>query len=78
MQALFHANAYRGMVLGIKSGDTLATVEQKRLVKGVCGWRVSYGKNQGKGFFAESKASSPSGFNVSLLCSCNYTIEILA
>lgn len=77
LQKLFYEHAYKGMVLGVRFGDKLATVEQKKAYKGVSGWLISYGKDLKKGYISESKATQPSNFTNSLLCSANYTIETL-
>lgn len=77
LKGLFYSNAYNGIVLGVKFGDKLATVEQKKPFKNVSGWRISYGKDLGKAFVLESKASSPNDFVESMLCSVNYTVETL-
>lgn len=77
LQNLFYENAFKGVVLGVKFGDKMATVEQKKAYKGVSGWLVSYGKHLKKGFISESKATVPSNFTTSLLCSENYTVETL-
>lgn len=77
LQDLFYKHAYNGIVLGVKCGDKLGTVEQKKTFKGVCGWRISYGKDLGRAYLVESKATSPSKFTQELLCSYNYTVETL-
>lgn len=77
LKEIFYSNAYNGIVLGVKFGDKLATIEQKKPFKNVSGWRISYGKDFGKAFVLESKATAPSDFVESLLCSVNYTVEAL-
>lgn len=77
LQNLFYEHAYKGIVLGVKFGDKLATVEQKKAYKGVSGWLISYGGDLKKGYISESKATAPSKFTTSLLCSVNYTVETL-
>ncbi len=77
LQDLFYEHAYNGIVLGVKSGDKRATVEQKKPFRGVCGWVVSYGKDFKRGYRSESKATAPNKFNTELLCSVNYNVETL-
>ncbi|UZV41078.1 hypothetical protein vBVpaMR16F_12 [Vibrio phage vB_VpaM_R16F] len=77
LQNLFYKHTYKGIVLGVRFGDKLATVEQKKVYKGVSGWLISYGKDLKKGYISESKATQPSKFTTSLLCSANYTVETL-
>ena len=77
LKELFYSKAYNGIVLGVKFGDKLATIEQKKPFKNVSGWRISYGKDFGKAFVLESKATAPNDFVESMLCSVNYTVETL-
>ncbi|AGH31927.1 hypothetical protein VPIG_00069 [Vibrio phage PWH3a-P1] len=77
LQDLFYQHAYNGIVLGVKSGDKLATVQQKKPYNGVCGWSITYGIDLKRAIHAESKATNPSKFETSLLCSANYTVETL-
>jgi hypothetical protein len=77
LKALFYTHAYSGIILGVIHGDRRATVEQKRMIKGVCGWRISYGKDLGRAYILESKATGPNHFKQSLLCSYNYYVELL-
>lgn len=77
LKELFYSNACSVVVLGVKDRDRLATVEQKKPFKGVCGWRISYGIDLGRAYMLESKATAPSNFKQDLLCSYNYTVEIL-
>lgn len=77
LQELFFNNAHQGVVLGVKCGDRLATVEMKKTFKGVAGWRISYGTDTGRAYTCESKATSPDKFEQELLCSANYTVDIL-
>lgn len=77
LQDLFFKHAYNGLALGVKWEKKSATVQQKRLFKGVAGWRVSYGQDLKRGYISESKATTPNNFITELLCSANYTVEIL-
>lgn len=61
-------------VLGIENIDRLATVEGKRLIKGVRGFIITYGVKGGKAYLAESKAKSPSDFKVTHLTNYNYQV----
>lgn len=78
LKELFYTNAYNGIVLGVRDGDRrLATVEQKKRINGICGWRISYGIDSRIAYSLESKATDPSNFKQDLLCSTNYKVEIL-
>jgi hypothetical protein len=77
LKELFYSYVYNGIVLGVKSGNKLATVQQKKPYKGVCGWSITYGVDLKRAIHAVSKATDPSKFETSLLCSANYAVETL-
>lgn len=61
-------------VLGVYCGDRLATIQGKKLVKGVRGFIVTYGCKGGKAKILESTSKAPSNFTEKHLTNYNYQV----